>query len=73
MNFVHLSTENLILDHEQYLDEGQVAKINWISKDIYRLSPKSPSPGTMYDFSFRPLSIHPVIYNMFMNFNKWSR
>jgi hypothetical protein len=27
----------------------------------HRLSPKSPSPGMMYAFSFNPLSIQPVI------------
>ena len=55
--------------HTQYLKATlrsvQSDKLTVITKAItfsYLRSPKSPKPGTMYDFSFKPWSIHPVIW-----------
>src|ERR1700722_13573267 len=46
---------------EKYHGQQSLRKITKECFMAYLLSPKSPSPGTIYALSFRPLSIQPVI------------
>lgn len=52
------------ISHEQYLSNNTARETCPAARRVqntYRRSPKSPSPGIMYAFSFSPSSIHPVI------------